>query len=167
MNLPDYKKKLSSPLRQATLIFLLKENEILLAMKKRGFGVGKWNGVGGKPNNGETIEETAIREMQEEIGVLPHQLQKKAVLSFYFPHEPSSNQEVHTFISQSWEGAPTETEEMRPQWFHLSEIPFDQMWPDDSIWLPQLLKGDLLKASFLFDQDNSLADHSIEIVTQL
>ena len=35
-------------MKQATLCLLVKDNEILLAMKKRGFGVGKWNGVGGK-----------------------------------------------------------------------------------------------------------------------
>ncbi|MEK7504190.1 MAG: hypothetical protein AAB550_01680 [Patescibacteria group bacterium] len=37
-------------MKQATLCFLVKDNQILLAMKKRGFGVGKWNGVGGKVN---------------------------------------------------------------------------------------------------------------------
>ena len=35
-------------LRQATICLLRKNDEVLLAMKKRGFGVGKWNGVGGK-----------------------------------------------------------------------------------------------------------------------
>ena len=42
---------------EATLCFLLRKDEILLAKKKYGFGVGKWNGVGGKVEKGETIEE--------------------------------------------------------------------------------------------------------------
>lgn len=46
----------------------MKENQILLAMKKRGFGAGKWNGAGGKINAGETIEEATTREVDEELG---------------------------------------------------------------------------------------------------
>lgn len=77
-------------MQQVTLCFLMRtmagENEILLAMKKRGFGVGKWNGVGGKPQDGESIEKAAIREMQEEISVKADigQLEKKGSLKFYF-----------------------------------------------------------------------------------
>ncbi|MEK7139021.1 MAG: NUDIX domain-containing protein [Patescibacteria group bacterium] len=56
-------------MRQTTLCLLLKEKEILLAMKKRGFGAGKWNGVGGKVDEGETVKLAATRELNEEIGV--------------------------------------------------------------------------------------------------
>ena len=52
-----------------TLIILKKDDEILLGLKKRGFGKGRLNGVGGKLEPGETIEEAAIRETEEEIGV--------------------------------------------------------------------------------------------------
>ena len=61
-------------LRNSTLVFLIKKNngsitDICLAMKKRGFGKGRWNGVGGKVEAGETIEAAAMREAREEIGV--------------------------------------------------------------------------------------------------
>ena len=43
-------------MRQSTLVFVFnKQKQILLAMKKRGFGVGKWTGAGGKVEDGETI----------------------------------------------------------------------------------------------------------------
>lgn len=48
MKLFEYKSKLKDPLRRATLVFLRRKNEILLARKKRGFTEGKINGVGGK-----------------------------------------------------------------------------------------------------------------------
>ena len=54
---------------QTTLLFLLKDKQILLAEKKRGFGVGKYNGIGGKLEPGETLTQTMIRETQEEIVV--------------------------------------------------------------------------------------------------
>ncbi len=47
-----------------TLLFLRKNNHILLAMKKRGFGADRWNGVGGKLEPGETIEQALVRECQ-------------------------------------------------------------------------------------------------------
>lgn len=54
-----------------TLLFLIKDDHVLLAMKKRGFGAGNWNGVGGKIEAGESIEQALVRECQEEIGVTP------------------------------------------------------------------------------------------------
>lgn len=74
-------------MRKATLCFLLRETdagqEVLLAMKKRGFGRGKWNGAGGKVGD-ESIEEAAIRETVEEVGVEVVDLEKVAILTFYF-----------------------------------------------------------------------------------
>ncbi len=57
-------------MRQSTLVFVFNpKNHILLAMKKRGFGEGKWNGAGGKVEEGETIVQAASRELQEETGI--------------------------------------------------------------------------------------------------
>ena len=50
-----------------TLAFLLDGNRILLGFKKRGFGMGKWNGFGGKVENGETIEQAAKRYIIQDI----------------------------------------------------------------------------------------------------
>ncbi len=69
---------------KTTLCFLLQENSILLARKKRGFGEGKWNGAGGKVEFGETIEDAARRETNEEIGVSPKNIERVATLYFYF-----------------------------------------------------------------------------------
>ena len=82
MGIKEYEQKLTYPLKEATVLLLLKEDQILLAMKKRGFGVGKWNGVGGKPNPDEDIVSTAIRESQEEIGVTPLNPSKVAVFKY-------------------------------------------------------------------------------------
>lgn len=51
------------------LCFLIKDEKVLLAMKKRGFGVGKWNGVGGKVKPGESVKMAVVREVFEEIRV--------------------------------------------------------------------------------------------------
>lgn len=164
-------------MRKATLCLLIRENqgdkEILLAMKKRGFGAGKWNGVGGKldPQKGDrNVIDVAIRETEEEIGVKIKDLEKVAVLSFYFPSiakEKGWDQEVHVFLVENWEGEPTETEEMTPKWFKESEVPFKKMWSDDELWLPHVLGGKKLKGNFIFRDEEIIEKHNIRFVEKI
>ena len=156
-------------LRTCTLVFLVKRNgdavtEVCLAMKKRGFGMNRWNGVGGKLQENETIEECAKREAREEIGVRIKTMKKVAELSFYFPHNPAWDNIAHTYICDAWSGEPKESEEMRPQWFAPAEIPFGEMWPDDAFWLPQVLAGTLIKAAFVFGENDTILEKDIRIV---
>lgn len=152
---------------KTTLNFLIKDNQILLAMKKRGFGQGKWNGVGGKVRVGEAVADAAIRETTEEIGVKikPANLQQMATLSFYFADKPDWNQQCNVFITKSWQGEPTESEEMQPMWFNLDQIPYHQMWIDDKYWLPLVLAGEKLKAEFYFNNDGSeLKSYQVTVI---
>lgn len=160
-------------LRNATLVFLVKKSngkitDICLAMKKRGFGVNRWNGVGGKVDEEkETIENGARRETKEEIDVDVVDLSKVAELFFYFSHNPAWDQMVHVYLCYNWIGEPKESEEMRPKWFSVDEIPFQDMWPDDIFWLPEVLNGNLLKAMFKFGENDVILDKEINIVNQL
>lgn len=144
----------TAPLRQVSLCLLLREGEILLARKKRGFGVGKWNGAGGKPEPGEPIALTAIRETQEELGVTPRDLRRVATLAFFFPPLPEYegwDQQVCVYITEAWDGDPVETEEMAPRWFPRDALPLSEMWPDDPHWLPLVLVGKRVCAHFLYE----------------
>jgi 8-oxo-dGTP pyrophosphatase MutT (NUDIX family) len=154
-------------MRKATIVLLLRKGEILLAMKKRGFGVGKWNGVGGKNNPGEEIEQTAIREAEEEIGVTPLNIKKVAVINFYFPKNPDWGQEVHVFTAVKWKGIPKESEEMKPKWFKIADIPYKQMWWDDEIWMAKILAGKLVRGSFTFEENEVVSDYKLEEVKSL
>jgi len=137
-----------------TLCCIYNETRILLGMKKRGFGVGRWNGFGGKVHEGETIEEAAKRELAEEACVKVEKLNKRGVLLFEFEVSPAGEPEkleMHIFSSNNFEGEPTETEEMKPQWFLRDKIPYDSMWPDDPYWIPSMLEGKNFSGNFLFD----------------
>ena len=164
MGIVEYRERLSTPLRQASLCLLIKDDEILLGMKKRGFAEGKWNGFGGKPNNNEKILDTAIREVVEEVGITPSSLVQVALLDFYFPHHPDWNQQVTVYSTTQWEGDPTETEEMKPKWFAKSKIPYNEMWVDDIYWLPLVLDGKKIRASFLFGEGDKLLDQESKVV---
>ncbi len=145
-----------------TLLLLRKDDQVLLAMKKRGFGAGLWNGVGGKLDNGETIEQAMIRESQEEIGVTPTKYYKVAELDFHGGSTDEAwNMYVHAYIATQWQGEPTETEEMAPKWYPLDAMPYETMWQDDKCWMPQVFNGASLKGTFKFDEKDNLISHEI------
>lgn len=146
-----------------TLCIIHEHPRVLLGMKKRGFGQGRWNGFGGKVDDNETIEEAAKREVSEEAGITVEQLEKMGVINFEFQGNPEIL-EVHIFKAQEFEGTPTESEEMKPQWFFIDEIPFATMWPDDVFWFPYLLKGKKFKGRFLFDKKENIIEQSLNEV---
>ncbi len=126
-----------------TIVFPVNGNRVLLGMKKRGFGVGWWNGFGGKLKADETFEEAARRETTEEAGIDITELRLVARLLFHLKEQPDIL--AHAYVSEKFIGLPAESEEMRPKWFPLKELPFNSMWPGDSFWIPEALmlkKGD-------------------------
>ncbi len=136
-------------MQQFSLLFLINDTQILLAMKKRGYGVDRWNGVGGKQNRDEDIRQTAIRECQEEIKVKPLEFKEMASLIFTSAESKEDyGQRVIVFTCKVWQGNPTETEEMAPKWFNLDNIPYTKMWPDDKYWLPQVIQGKYVNIDF-------------------
>lgn len=150
-------------LKKATLCFLTRRqpsSQVLLGYKKTGFGQGKFNGFGGKVEPGESIEAAARRELAEETGVLvpPKNLSPMGVLTFIFPYRPDWDQDVFVFRVDSWQGEPGESDEMKPEWFHVAEIPFDRMWDDDRYWLPSILAGQPYSARFTYRQDNTTVE---------
>lgn len=142
-------------MKNLTLSFLFKDGQILLAMKKRGFGDGKWNGYGGKVEEGESIEEGAIREILEEgnVKVQKEDLENFGVIDFYFSDKPEYNQRVYIYKILKWEGEPEETEEMKPEWFDFDKIPFDKMWVGDDQWLKRVIKGEKVFGEIHFDEE--------------
>lgn len=137
-------------------------------MKKRGFGVGKWNGVGGKVDPGETARQAIVRECQEEIGVTPIDLKLVGNILFLASDDPSFGHDTRIFVTDKWESEPTESEEMRPQWFDLDKIPYDTMWSDDTYWFPYLLEDKLFDATITLNLGTEeLIGHTIETVTTL
>ncbi len=162
----DFYAKASATARvkQYSLVMIQGDDKILLGMKKRGFGQGKYNGFGGKVEAGESIEESAYREFKEEttVGLKDGSLSKRAILTFFFESEDSIMQ-VHLFTGaiSTLQGDPAETDEMKPQWFSMDAIPFDSMWADDSIWFPWMLAGKNFDGVFLFRGQTEVVSHYI------
>ncbi|XP_006889796.1 PREDICTED: 7,8-dihydro-8-oxoguanine triphosphatase [Elephantulus edwardii] len=155
-----------SPTRLYTLVLVLQPQRVLLGMKKRGFGAGRWNGFGGKVEEGETVEEGAKRELLEESGLTTDELHEAGRITFEFEGSPE-RMDVRIFYTDHVQGTPTESDEMRPQWFQLDQIPFAHMWPDDSFWFPLLLQKKKFLGHFCFRGHDTIVQHTLQEVDQL
>jgi len=178
-----YKEVMQKPLRPRTVTFLIREDEVLVGLKVRGFGKGNFLGIGGKVEDGKdrasadenfqlVVKKGAQREISEEIGVdvQIEDLLPMGILRFYFPHvdDESWNQEVHVFVARSWNGEPTAKQdakgqvEIEPKWFKQAEVPLDKMWDDTHYWLPMVLQGEKVEAEFVFDDQLKVVDHNLK-----
>lgn len=134
---------------------------MLLGKKKRGFGLGKWNGFGGKLEEGESLETAARREMQEECGITILDMEKRGLLLFSF-EDGTPALEVHVFAVIRFTGEPKESEEMLPAWFPITSLPFEKMWADDVYWMPSFLIGKKFRGQFHFQDTEVLLSHRLE-----
>ncbi|KAG6332547.1 hypothetical protein ID866_6546 [Astraeus odoratus] len=120
----------------------------------------RYNGFGGKVEPGETSAEAAARELKEEAGI-DAPLEHAGTLIFLTEGTEWAFH-IDVFSARSYTGTPTETDEMRPGWFSLTEdsvngtddrlnvssstsglpsIPYSRMWDDDKFWLSHLVAG--------------------------
>ncbi len=146
----------------ATLVFIVTDGQILLIRKKRGLGAGKINAPGGRLEPGETPEQGAVREVQEELCITPEGLSYCGENLFQFVDGYSIH--VHVYRADGYEGEPTETEEATPIWTPLDAIPYDEMWEDDALWVPLVLSRTGFSGRYLFDDDVML-DYELDITS--
>lgn len=142
-----------------TVCFLIRGDppaEILLGLKKIGFGLGKIVGFGGRVEAGESIEAAAVRELEEETGITAavEHLIPCGRLSFLFPAKPEWSQDIHVFLLYQWSGEPQESVEIKPAWVKLDQLPFERMWDDARYWMPLVLQGKRIEARFVYNTDN-------------
>lgn len=149
-----------------TLCIVHQHPRVLLGMKKRGFGAERWNGFGGKVDTGETVEEAARREVREESGIEVNGMVKHGVLDFEFRGKPEIL-EVHIFRAENFTGEPGESDEMIPRWFHIADIPYAKMWPDDEHWLPLLLNKKKFSGRFLFGEGDKILEQELKEVDEI
>lgn len=149
---------------QTVLIFLIKEGQVLLAQKAKGHGPGKWNGAGGIMQPNETPNAAARRKAREELGVSIMNITEAATLRFeQTPYvDQHSESDVTVFLCDEWQGEPSESDELQNlTWFTYDDVPYNDMWADDRLWLPQVLSGDRILGRFTFNDKNEVISHSL------
>jgi 8-oxo-dGTP diphosphatase len=129
--------------------------EVLLGLKKTGFGQGRWVGLGGHIEPGEKPVAAAVREVEEEssLVVFPDALEHVATIQFRFPCRPSWDQMAEVYLTSVYQGEPAESDEIAPRWYPEDALPLDGMWDDARYWLPRVLSGQHVAAIITFAPD--------------
>lgn len=141
------------------LCYLTRESaagpEVLLGLKKTGFGAGKIVGLGGHVEPGESPAQAVVREVEEESGIRvdPSHLRDLGVVTFRFPARPEWDAVVWVFGADRFSGLAVESDEIVPEWFSFDELPLTKMWDDARLWLPRVLAGEYVTAEIAFAED--------------
>lgn len=165
-------------------------HEVLLGKKLRGFGLGKWNGFGGKVEASDvSVAAAAARELREEanVGVGERDLESRGAITYTFEGRKETRvgfemldllvtyvnnankwnwKEVHVLLTKKFQGEPSESDEMLPRWFAQDAIPFDNMWADeDRFWLQDVLfKGKSVRGHYHLAADElTILQHKFDV----
>ncbi|MDR5709410.1 MAG: 8-oxo-dGTP diphosphatase [Armatimonadota bacterium] len=137
---------------RAVLCYIVRDGEVLLLRKAAGlWGEGKWNAPGGKVLPGEDPREAAVRETYEETGLHVGALRHRGVLHFTFGEGALVDWIVDVYWTDACVGELRAGDEGELRWFPLHQLPYEEMWPDDRLWLPHLLAGRRFRGRFHFD----------------
>lgn len=139
----------------ATLLFVVRGGAVLLIRKLRGHGAGKINGPGGMVERGETPRACALREIEEEVGVVT--TRATPLVELRFQNTDGSSMLGFAFRADDCRGDAHDTAEAVPFWCPIGAVPYDAMWDDDRLWLPYLYDRTPLVGEFLMHRDRLVA----------
>ena len=125
---------------------------------------GTWGLFGGHLDPGETPEQAAIRELQEELCITPTDISRVGRLMFAFVD--GYHLEAWVFRAEGMIGEPTPGPEAIPFWNSVHTIPFERMWADDKEWFPHLIQRVPFEGRFVFDGDTMLGGDVVAPVSE-
>jgi 8-oxo-dGTP diphosphatase len=149
-------------MKLATLCYLKKDGQTLMIhriKKANDMHQGKWNGLGGKLEPGETPEACAIREIREESGLIAANSLLKGFLTF-----PNfANDEdwyAFVFVVTQFSGQLIDSPEGALRWIDDDQLLDLELWEGDRIFLPWLERPGFFSGKFVY-QEGHLIDHSV------
>jgi 8-oxo-dGTP diphosphatase len=149
-------------MKLATLCYVRRAGQTLMIhriKKENDMHQGKWNGLGGKLEPGETPEECAIREIREEAGLVARNPLLKGFLTF----PGFANDEdwyAFVFVVHEFEGELAESPEGILQWIDDDKLLQLNLWEGDLIFLPWLEREGFFSGKFVYE-DNRLVSHEV------
>ena len=149
-------------MKLATLCYLKMDGKTLMIhriKKENDMHQGKWNGLGGKLNPGESPEDCVIREVREESGLTISEPILKGFLTF----PKFANDEdwyAFVFVARKIEGSLIESDEGVLKWIDDDQLLNLDLWEGDLIFLPWLERPGIFSGKFIY-RDGTLVEHSV------
>lgn len=149
-------------MKLATLVYLKKNGQTLMLQrikKARDIHEGKWNGLGGKLEPGESPEACAIREVREESGLTIETLRYGGLL--VFSGFKGDDWYVWVYTADNFSGELIDSDEGRLEWIPDDKIRTLPLWPSDHYFLGWLEQNKLFSARFEYSQQDEMLGHSV------
>jgi len=140
-------------LQLATLCYVIDKNKTLMLhriKKKNDMHEGKWNGLGGKFEQGETPEECVIREVKEESGLLIKDPKMHGFITFPM-FDGKKDWYVFLFTAREFKGKLIDSNEGKLEWIPNDQLLKLNLWEGDQIFLPWLLEDKFFSAKFIYE----------------
>lgn len=139
-------------MKLATLCYVIdkKNNSTLMihrVKKENDYHHGKWNGLGGKFEIGESPEECAVREIMEESGLRVKDIVMKGFITFPL-FDGKEDWYVFLFITNNFEGKLIDSNEGNLAWVPNSQLTEINLWDGDKIFIPWLFGEKFFSAKF-------------------
>lgn len=149
-------------MKLATLCYVIKDNKTLMIYrnkKENDYHEGKWNGLGGKFELGESPEDCAIREMKEETGLDVKNPIMKGFITF--PNfDGVDDWYVFVFVFKEFEGELIDSPEGHLEWIENDKLEKLNLWEGDKIFLPWLFQDKFFSAKFDYE-NGKFIDYSV------
>ena len=147
-------------MKLATLCYIIdkKQNSILMihrVKKENDYHKGKWNGLGGKFEPGESPEECAIREIKEESGLIVENVSLKGLITFPMFDEVE-DWYVFLFVADKFTGELIDSNEGVLKWIPNEELTKINLWEGDKYFIPWLFGDKFFSAKFLYQKGEYL-----------
>lgn len=140
-------------MKLATLCYVQKENKTLMLYrnkKESDYHEGKWNGLGGKFELGESPEDCAIREIKEEAGLTVKNLIMKGFITFPL-FDGIDDWHVFLFVIDKFEGELIDSPEGKLEWIENDKLSEINLWEGDNIFIPWLFENKFFSAKFNYE----------------
>ncbi len=130
-------------MKMTTLCYIEKEGKYLMlrrVKKHHDINAGKWIGVGGHVENGETPEECLLREVKEETGLVLTAYRLRGLVTFL--SDACEPELMCVFTADAFDGELIECDEGELAWVEKSDVLALPTWEGDRVFLERLLSGD-------------------------
>lgn len=147
----------------ATLCYIKNKNKTLMLFRNKkpnDYHEGKWNGLGGKFEQGETPEECAVREVREESGLLIKNPKLHGIITFPM-FDGKKDWYVFMFTANEFDGELIDSKEGKLEWIPDEKLMDLNLWDGDKIFIPWLNQDKFFSAKFVYENGKYI-NHTVE-----